>query len=149
VLPSRRSNVHDSKSRGNEETMKLTKHTKYVAIAAVAVAGAFGLAACGGTDQPSASPSAPAAPAPVVVDGGAAGGTAPAGHVVVGTDFVGMPLDQASSWAEELGRQWRVGREDGVDLPVTADLVPGRVTFSIDDGVVTAATVEEEDGPTA
>jgi hypothetical protein len=115
----------------------------------VAVAGTFGLAACGGTDQPAAAPPASAVPAPVVVDGGAAGGIAPAGYVVVGADFVGMPLDQASSWAEELGRQWRVGREDGVDLPVTADLVPGRVTFTIEDGVVTAATIEEEDEPTA
>jgi hypothetical protein len=64
------------------------------------------------------------------------------GHVLRGDDFVGMTLDQAGSFAQEQGRQWRVGRKDGVDLPVTADFVSGRVTFTVEDGLVTAATVE-------
>jgi hypothetical protein len=105
---------------------------------AIVIVGALAFAACGGTaDPPESSPDVPA-----VVDGQAAGGTAPAGHVVTGGDFVGMSVDQAGAFAEELGREWRVGREDGVDLPVTADLIPGRVTFTIEGGFVTGATIE-------
>jgi hypothetical protein len=122
--------------------------TRYVAIAAVAVAGALGLAACGGTEQPASAPSAPA-PAQPAPDPGAAGGTILAGREVAGEDFVGLSLDQAISFAEELGRQWRVGKEDGVELPVTADLVPDRVTFTVEDGAVTAASIEQADEPAA
>ena len=118
-------------------------NTKHVAIAVAAIAGAIGLAACGGTDQPASAPATPPAAEPVG-DTGAAGGTVLAGHEVTGDDFVGMPLDQASSFAEEAGRQWRVGTEDGVDLPVTADFVSGRVTFTVENGVVTEATIEED-----
>jgi hypothetical protein len=110
--------------RANEEIMK----TRYVAIAVAAIAGAIGLAACGGgSAEPASAPSVPAAP----LDSGSASGTVPAGHVLTAGEFVGMSLDQAGSYAEELGRQWRVGREDGADLPVTADVVSGRVTFTI------------------
>lgn len=124
-------------------------NTRYVAIAAVAVAGAIGLAACGGrADQPASAPSAPA-PAEPILDAGQAGGTVLAGQTLDGGQLVGMPLDVAISWVEEQGRQWRVGREDGVDLAVTADLVPGRVTFTVEDGVVTAATIEQEDSGNA
>jgi hypothetical protein len=126
--------------RENEETMK----AKYLAIAAVALVGALGVAACGGADQPASAPASPA-PAKPVLDAGAAGGTVPAGYVLDGGRFVGMPVDQASSFAEELGRQWRIGREDGVDLALTADFVSGRVTFTVVDGVVTEASIEEED----
>jgi len=119
------------------------KHlARYVAIAAVAIAGAFGLAACGGGDGERASAPVPAEPAP---DGGQAGGAVLAGDVLEADDFIGMPLDVASAWAEENGRQWRVGREDGVDLAVTADLVPDRVTFTVEAGVVTAVSIEEAD----
>ena len=124
-------------------------NTRYVAIAAVAVAGAIGLAACGGgADQPASAPSAPA-PAEPILDAGQAGGTVLAGQVLDGGQLVGMPLDVAISWVEEQGRQWRVGREDGVDLALTADLVLDRVTFTVEDGVVTAATIENEDDRTA
>jgi hypothetical protein len=123
--------------------------TKYVAIAAVAVAGALGLAACGGgADQPASAPAAPA-PAEPIVDAGQAGGTVLAGDVLDGAQLVGMRLDVAISWVEEQGRQWRVGREDGVDLAVTADFVPDRVTFTVEDGVVTAASIENEEDLTA
>ncbi len=66
-----------------------------------------------------------------------------AGDVLEGFDFVGMTLEVASSFAEENGRKWRVGREDGEDLALTEDLVPGRVTFTVEGGVVTAATIEQ------
>jgi hypothetical protein len=122
-------------------------NTRYVAIAAAAVAAAIGLAACGGGADTSAG--APAAPAPAEpsVDAGGADGTVLAGDVLDADEFVGLPLDQASSWAEERGLQWRVGREDGVDLPVTADFVSGRVTFTVEGSVVTAATIEEDQQP--
>ena len=120
-------------------------NTKHVAIAVAAVAGAIGLAACGGADEPASAPATPPAAEPVG-DTGAAGGTVLAGQDLTGDDFVGMTLDQASAFAEEAGRQWRVGREDGVDLPSTADFVVGRVTFTVEDGVVTEATIEQEDG---
>lgn len=130
--------------------MKTTiTQTRYLAIAAAAVAGAFGLAACGGgPGDPASGPSAPAPSAPAL-DAGQSDGTVPVGHVLDGGQFVGLPLDAAASWAEELGRQWRVGREDGVDLPVTADFIAGRITFTVEDGVVTAASIEEEPGPSA
>ena len=127
-------------------------NTRYVAIAAVAVAGAIGLAACGGgADQPASAPSSPSAPAPAepILDAGQAGGTVLAGQALDGGQLVGMPLDVAISWVEEQGRQWRVGREDGVDLALTADFVLDRVTFTVEDGVVTAATIENEDDRTA
>ena len=56
--------------------------------------------------------------------------------------FVGLTLDDASALAAEQGRLWRVSREDDTDFAVTADLVPGRVTFEVDAGVVTAAQIE-------
>jgi hypothetical protein len=119
--------------------------TRYPAIAAAVVAGALGLAACGGgADQPASAPSDPA-PAKPALDAGAAGGTVPAGYVLDAGRFVGMQVDQAISFAEELGRQWRIGREDGVDLALTADFVSGRVTFTVVDGVVSDASIEEED----
>lgn len=122
-------------------------NTRYVAIAAVAIAGAVGLAAWGGSAGGSSSmPGAPAPEQPIVESGGAAG-SVPAGAVLTGEQFVGMPLDVAISWAEENGRRWRIGRQDGVDLVLTADFLPGRVTFTVEDGVVTAATIEGEDEP--
>ena len=140
-----RSNPVKRTTRENEEIM----NTRYVAIAAVAVAGAIGLAACGGgADQPASAPSAPA-PAEPILDAGQAGGTVLAGQALDGGQLVGMPLDVAISWVEEQGRQWRVGREDGVDLALTADFVLDRVTFTVEDGVVTAATIENEDDRTA
>jgi hypothetical protein len=120
--------------------------TKYLAIGAVIVAATIGLAACGGgSNQPSSASSLPATAEPLAAGG--ASGTVLAGHVLTGHDFVGMTLDQAGSFAQEQGRQWRVGREDGVDLPVTADFVSGRVTFTVADNVVTAATIEDVDQP--
>lgn len=58
--------------------------------------------------------------------------------------FVGMPKAEAIARAESEGRLWRIGMEDGEAFALTADLRPGRVTFEIADGIVTAAEVEVE-----
>lgn len=154
--PVRSNFVTDSYER-SEEIVKILK-TGYVALATAAVAGAIGLAACGGTGEVTPAPDTPVpvepdsgigdTPIPVEPDGGtgASGGTMLAGDVLEAADFVGMTLDVAGSWAEENGRQWRVGRQDGEELALTEDFVPGRVTFTVEDGVVTAATIEAEQG---
>jgi hypothetical protein len=114
-----------------------------VTIAALAAAGALALAACGD----------------VAGDGGDAGGSPgpaetaqPEAQPAVETtgdeeadQFLGLTLDGASALAERQGRQWRVAREDGEEFALTADLIDGRVTFEVDNGIVTVATVEHAD----
>lgn len=56
--------------------------------------------------------------------------------------FVGLALADAASLAEDEDRPWRLGRQDATEFVLTADLVPGRVTFEVDDGLVTHATIE-------
>ena len=63
--------------------------------------------------------------------------------------FVGLSLDDAIDRAEAQERPWRISRQDGESFAITDDLVPGRVTFEVDDGVVTSATFEEEYTPSA
>ncbi len=113
-----------------------------VTIAALAAAGALALAACGDVSG----------------DGGDAGGSpAPAETAQPETrpavettgdeeadQFLGLTLEEASALAERQGRQWRVAREDGEEFALTADLVDGRVTFEVDGGIVTVATVEHD-----
>ena len=110
-------------------------NSRRIAIAATAIAGAFALAACGGGAGETANP--PSSPARGDES------TVLAGVPPAADQFVGLPLEVARSFAEEQGIQWRVGRQDGEELAVTADFVPGRVTFTVEDGVVTAATIEE------
>lgn len=59
-----------------------------------------------------------------------------------GAIFIGLPQDEAAILAESEGRAWRVGSEDGVEFPLTADHVPGRVTFALEQSVVTGVNVE-------
>ena len=56
--------------------------------------------------------------------------------------FLELSLEEASALAESQGRPWRVGRVDGERFSVTQDFVVGRVTFELDDGVVTEALIE-------
>jgi hypothetical protein len=128
----------------HDEGTRRNMKTRYGAIAVVALLGAIGLGACGG-GEPAATPTGPAPAEPVGTD--QAGGSLPAGQPLTADQLIGMPLDQAAALVEEAGQQWRVGREDGMDRPLTTDFVPGRVTFTVEDGVVTDATIEEEDAP--
>ena len=56
--------------------------------------------------------------------------------------FVGLTREEAGALAERDGRDWRVGREDGVWLPVTDDYRVGRVTFEVERDLVTVASIE-------
>lgn len=66
----------------------------------------------------------------------------PAGPATQQERFVGLTLDEAAALAETEGRVWRVAREDTTDFALTGDLNPGRVTFEVDDGIVTSAQIE-------
>jgi hypothetical protein len=57
--------------------------------------------------------------------------------------FVGLSLADAVAKAETNGDPWRIAREDDEAFALTDDLVPGRVTFEVDGGVVTSALIEE------
>jgi hypothetical protein len=113
-----------------------------MAFALVTVVGTLALAACGGTDPVGADPEEPGSAEPV--DDGS---QEPVDDADPASQFVGLPLDDAAALAEEQERPWRIGRRDGEDLAVTADFAPGRVTFTVDDDVVTAATIEQETEP--
>ena len=57
--------------------------------------------------------------------------------------FVGLTAPEATALAEDEGRPWRISRQDDEAFVLTDDLVPGRVTFEIDDGTVTSAIIEQ------
>jgi len=58
--------------------------------------------------------------------------------------WFGLTKDEAIAKAEAEDRTYRIGREDDETFPLTEDFQEGRVTFSIDDGIVTWASVEVE-----
>ncbi len=62
---------------------------------------------------------------------------------VQGEPFVGLTVSEATALAEDESRPWRIRRRDDESFALTDDLVPGRVTFEIDDGTVTSATIEQ------
>ena len=71
---------------------------------------------------------------------------------VVGTGeggFVGLTIEAAQRRAEEQGRPWRIGDQDGEEIGVTADFVFGRVTLDVEDGIVVDANIEHENGALA
>ena len=55
--------------------------------------------------------------------------------------YVGMTKRAAIAAAEADDRPWRIGREDDEQFLLTQDFIEDRVTFEIDDGEVTAATL--------
>jgi hypothetical protein len=58
--------------------------------------------------------------------------------------WFGLSKDDAIAKADAEDRTHRIGREDDETFALTEDFQEGRVTFSIDDGVVTWASVEVE-----
>jgi hypothetical protein len=57
-------------------------------------------------------------------------------------DFVGLDSEEAVVLAERDGHPWRVARDNDQHFALTDDLVAGRLTLEIDEGVVTAAELE-------
>ena len=55
--------------------------------------------------------------------------------------YVGLTKQRAIARADAAGQPWRIGREDDEQFMLTQDFVPDRVTFEIDDGKVTKATL--------
>jgi hypothetical protein len=55
--------------------------------------------------------------------------------------YVGLSERAAIAKAEADGRPWRIGREDDEHFALTQDFVDDRVTFEIDEGKVTSATL--------
>jgi len=51
-----------------------------------------------------------------------------------------MPTAEAGEYTESAGYQWRVGSYDGVPQAVTMDYNIDRLTFNVNDGIVTDAT---------
>ena len=56
-------------------------------------------------------------------------------------DFVGLSEADAEALADQNMIPWRIGRIDGEFFALTEDYNPGRLTFEIDDGVVTSAVL--------
>lgn len=115
-------------------------------LAATSATAVVLLAGCqSAAPEPSPATSTPAATSPA-----AQGSVDPAGTMESGaaTDaqaaadhMVGMSAEEAEAYATEVGVEYRVGTVDGQPQAVTMDYRPDRVTVTIDNGVVTAATV--------
>ena len=77
------------------------------------------------------------------IGGGETGSDGPSDTATPSEGFVGLTISKATARAEDEGRPWRIGRQDDQAFVNTDDLVPGRVTFEIDDGTVTSAIIEQ------
>ena len=71
------------------------------------------------------------------IGGGETGSDGPTDTATQSESFVGLTIPEATALAEDEGQPWRIGRQDDEAFVLTDDLVPGRVTFEIDDGTVT------------
>jgi hypothetical protein len=100
---------------------------------AVAVAvGALTIAACSNDDSDAKGGPPGAAPRTSVST------TTTPGNAEASA-FEGLARADAIAHADAENRPWRIGREDDETFPVTLDFNERRVTFEIDDGVVTTA----------
>ena len=57
--------------------------------------------------------------------------------------YLGLTREEAAARAAAERRPWRVGREDDKWFALTDDYVVGRVTFELDEGLVTVASIEQ------
>lgn len=58
-------------------------------------------------------------------------------------DFGALTVSEATSKADRDGRPWRIARQDDEVFGLNDDLLPGRVTFEVDDGIVTSVVIEQ------
>lgn len=56
--------------------------------------------------------------------------------------IVGWTEEKAQAHIEQSGNQFRVGKRDGERLFKTCDYFPGRVTATVENGIVVSYTVE-------
>jgi len=54
--------------------------------------------------------------------------------------FVGLPLKEAETRAEQADLPHRVISQDGQEFPVTRDYRPERLNFTVENGIVTKVT---------
>jgi hypothetical protein len=105
---------------------EVARSREVVRALAVAVTVA-GLTACGGGDDPSTD------------RGTGTRTTTPSSDPAAA--YVGLDTVAAIAKADADHRPWRIAREDDEQFLLTQDHVPDRVTFEIDDGKVTTATL--------
>ena len=56
--------------------------------------------------------------------------------------YIGLTIQEARALAQQQGREFRIGHEDGETYPITANAIPGRITAAVKDGVVFSINVE-------
>jgi heat shock protein HslJ len=61
--------------------------------------------------------------------------------------FIGLTRDAAIRLAVDQGRLWRISRQDDEFFAHDAQLLVGRVTFEIDNGNITSASIERDTPP--
>jgi hypothetical protein len=60
-------------------------------------------------------------------------------EAAVVADYIGLSLEEAVALAKRQKRNYEIGSRDNKSLPVQAIDEPGRITFSLNDGIVTGA----------
>lgn len=129
----------------------MAQRTK-LAVAAIVAALALGACSSDDSELDSAAPTTPSADAPTSDPGSGTSADPTSSEAPVAcTDeapyqWYGTSVVEAQARAEAEDRAFRIAREDDEELPVTADLIEGRVTVEVDDGTVTFATVETQEG---
>jgi len=101
-------------------------------IASLALFLMIGAVACGGSDDSAESTKS---------SSDRTATTKPADPADPAAAYVGLAKAPAIARAEREQRLWRIGREDDEQFMLTQDFVENRVTFEIDDGKVTKATL--------
>ena len=57
-------------------------------------------------------------------------------------EYIGLTVQAARSLAEQQGREFRIGQEDGEAYPISANASDGRITARVNGGIVSSISVE-------
>jgi hypothetical protein len=118
-----------------------------LAVLAIATAaGGFALADAG-SDEPTIEGDADQVTTPEPNETSVDGEEPASNETAEEAAFVGLTKDESIELAKEQDRLWRIGREDEETLAHDAQLIAGRVTIEIDNGIVTAASIEADVAP--